>query len=99
MERCPKGWGVLFSALGTYSISKWPLLQFQCPKPGVPCQWTQFDNIKVFYHPVSYAPKHPDLVQAWAFYIARPGASESQCIKWAQEGINITTRAPNGKWE
>jgi hypothetical protein len=37
-------------------------------------------------------------VHAWAFYIARPGKSESECIKWRQEGIKISSAGPNGEW-
>jgi hypothetical protein len=90
---------VLFLHLGTCSNAKQPLLQFQCPQAGLQCRWAQFDNIKVFYHPVSLAPQVvPGAVHAWAFYIARPGKSESECIKWYQEGIKISSVGPDGRW-
>jgi len=80
-----------------HSNSKWPLLQTQCPKVGLACHAVIFDNIKVFFHPVTFGPKAPR-VDAWAFYIARPGASESQCIKWASEGIKILACGADGIW-
>jgi hypothetical protein len=47
---------------------------------------------------VSFAPSVPSAVHAWAFYIARPGASESQCINWEQEGIKIQALGSSGCW-
>lgn len=34
----------------------------------------------------------------WNFYIARPGASASECIDWVKEGIKIAVRGPAGQW-
>jgi len=60
---------------------------FRCPKENIVCKTVEFDNIKIFYHLT-----RPNLrleANAWSFYLARPGASASECIDWAAEGIHI----------
>jgi len=62
-------------------------LNFLCPKENIVCKTVEFDNIKIFYHLM-----RPNLrleVNFWSFYLARPGASASECIDWAAEGIHI----------
>src|SRR5215469_14192116 len=53
------GLGWVAPALATYSICKQPLPQGQCPKEGVPCSVAEFDNLKVFYRPVTFTPNGP----------------------------------------
>jgi len=70
---------------------------FQCPKRDIQCKSVEFDNIKVFYHPTW--PDHlPPVGDTWNFYIARPGASPSECIDWATEGIDIVAYGLDGRW-
>ena len=73
------------------------LLQFQCPKRDIQCKSVEFNNIKVFYHPMW--PDHlPPVGDIWNFYIARPGTSPRKCIDWATKGINIVEYGLDGRW-
>jgi len=67
--------------------------KFQCPNV---CKTVEFDNIKVFYHLAR--PNVPLEANDWLFYLARPGASASECINWATEGIDVKLCGRDGEW-
>ena len=65
---------------------------------SIPLKTVEFDCIKVFYHPT-----WPDDVRnvgvTWNFYIARSGATASQCIDWYAEDIRVFACGLDGQWD
>jgi len=56
------------------------------PQDGVLCKTVEFDNIKVFYHPMR---PYPQTGEGWNFCIARPGASPRECIVGSQKSLTF----------
>ena len=97
-SRCCSDRGALFECCFVSDSNHPWLLQFQCPKRNIQCKSVEFDNIKIFYYPTW--PDHlPPVGDTWNFYIARSGASPSESIDWATEGIDIVAYGLDGRWD